>query len=95
MLDDVCPQNLALKWHAEASSAIYATPLITDLFSDGRKDIVVPAFLHNLEVGAGRFGGAGGYTVMQDTGGVLHEGCACAPAPAHVVRQLACRLPAP
>jgi hypothetical protein len=49
-LEDVCPQNIALKWHAEASSAIYATPLITDLFSDGRKDIVVPSFLHQLEV---------------------------------------------
>ena len=49
--EDECPQNIALKWHAEAASAVYATPLITDLFSDGRKDIVVPAFLHNLEVG--------------------------------------------
>ena len=48
--EDQCPQNIALKWHAEAASAVYATPLITDLFSDGRKDIVVPAFLHNLEV---------------------------------------------
>ncbi len=53
MLEDVCPQNIALRWHAEASSAVYATPLITDLFSDGRKDVVVPSFLHNLEVGAG------------------------------------------
>jgi hypothetical protein len=50
-LEDVCPQDIALKWHAEASSAIYATPLITDLFSDGRKDVVVPSFLHQLEVG--------------------------------------------
>lgn len=53
VLEDVCPQNIALRWHAEASSAVYATPLITDLFSDGRKDVVVPSFLHNLEVGAG------------------------------------------
>lgn len=51
VLEDVCPQDIALKWHAEASSAVYATPLITDLFSDGRKDVVVPAFLHALEVG--------------------------------------------
>ncbi len=50
-MEDTCSQNIALKWHAEASSAVYATPLITALFSDGRKDIVVPAFLHNLEVG--------------------------------------------
>lgn len=49
-IEDTCPQNIAVKWHAEASSAIYATPLITDLFSDGTKNIVVPAFLHNLEV---------------------------------------------
>ncbi|KAL4443840.1 hypothetical protein ABPG75_011577 [Micractinium tetrahymenae] len=56
VLEDVCPQNIALKWHAEASSAVYATPLITDLFSDGRKDVVVPSFLHNLEVFEGRDG---------------------------------------
>lgn len=49
-IEDVCPQNIALKWHAEAGSAVYATPLITDLFSDGKKDIVVPAFQHHLEV---------------------------------------------
>jgi hypothetical protein len=35
----------------ELSSSIYATPLITDLFSDGRKDIVVSSFVHYLEVG--------------------------------------------
>lgn len=52
MLEDSCPLHIALKWHAEASSAVYATPLITDLFSDGRKDVVVPSFLHNLEVRA-------------------------------------------
>lgn len=49
-LEDVCPQNIALKWHAEAGSGVYTTPLITDLFSDGKKDIVVPAFQHHLEV---------------------------------------------
>ena len=60
MLEEVCPQNIALKWHAEASAAVYATPLITDLFSDGRKDVVVPSFLHNLEVGARRAAGCWG-----------------------------------
>ena len=45
-----CPQNIALKWHTEIGSAVYATPLITDLYSDGRKDIIVPGFVHNLEV---------------------------------------------
>ena len=34
----------------EASSSIYSTPLITDLFSDGVKDIVINSFLHYLEV---------------------------------------------
>ena len=33
----------------EVSSSVYATPLITDLYSDGRKDIIVPAFVHYLE----------------------------------------------
>jgi len=72
VLEDTCPQNIALKWHAEASSAVYSTPLITDLFSDGRKDIIVPSFLHNLEVGAGgRWAGAAweaGADVGQESG---------------------------
>lgn len=29
---------------------MYATPLITDLYSDGRKDVIVPSFVHYLEV---------------------------------------------
>lgn len=45
-----CPLNVELKWMTELSSSIYATPLITDLFSDGRKDIIAPAFVHYLEV---------------------------------------------
>ena len=40
----------------QASSSVYATPLITDLFSDGRKDIVVPSFVHYLEVLEGSSG---------------------------------------
>ena len=47
---DQCPQNIELKWMTEVSSSIYATPLITDLYSDGRKDIIVPSFVHYLEV---------------------------------------------
>ena len=39
------------------SSSVYATPLITDLYSDGRKDIIVPAFVNRLEVVEG-MGGA-------------------------------------
>jgi predicted metal-binding protein len=45
-----CPQNVQLKWMAEATSSIYATPIVTDLFADGFKDIIVPSFVHNLEV---------------------------------------------
>ena len=57
--DATCPQDLGLRWHAEVGSAIHATPLITDLFSDGRKDIIIPSFLHYLEV-SGRAGRRGG-----------------------------------
>lgn len=42
--------RLDLAWMAEASSSVYATPLITDLHSDGRRDIIVPSFVHYLEV---------------------------------------------
>jgi hypothetical protein len=45
-----CEANLALKWMTEVSSSIYATPLITDLYSNGHKDIIVPSFVHRLEV---------------------------------------------
>jgi hypothetical protein len=45
-----CEQNIQLKWMAEATSSIYATPLITDLYADGFKDLIVPSFLHNVEV---------------------------------------------
>ncbi|KAK9842754.1 hypothetical protein WJX74_001858 [Apatococcus lobatus] len=51
-----CEQNVALKWTTEAGSSIYATPLITDLYSDGHKDIIVPAFVHQLEVVEGANG---------------------------------------
>lgn len=49
-----CPQNLELRWMSEVQSSVYATPLITDLFSDGQKDIVVPSFVHHLEVNLSR-----------------------------------------
>lgn len=45
-----CPLDVELKWMTEVSSSVYATPLITDLYSDGRKDIIVPSFVHYLEV---------------------------------------------
>jgi hypothetical protein len=45
-----CEQNIQLKWMVEATSSIYATPLITDLYADGFKYIIVPSFVHNVEV---------------------------------------------
>ena len=51
--DNLCPQDIELKWTAEVGSTVYATPLITDLYSDGQKEIVVPTFVHFLEVQTG------------------------------------------
>ncbi|DBA92804.1 TPA: hypothetical protein ACH3X1_002991 [Trebouxia sp. C0004] len=48
--DSLCPQNVQLKWTTEVSFSIYATPTITDLYSDAHKDIIVPAFVNQLEV---------------------------------------------
>ena len=31
LLNTQCPQNLELRWQAEVSSSIYATPLIADI----------------------------------------------------------------
>jgi len=45
-----CPLNVELSWMTEVSSSIYSTPLITDLFSDGAKEIVIPSFVHYLEI---------------------------------------------
>uniref|UniRef100_A0A5B7BQS9 DEX1 C-terminal domain-containing protein n=1 Tax=Davidia involucrata TaxID=16924 RepID=A0A5B7BQS9_DAVIN len=50
LLNTQCPQHLELRWQTEVSSSIYATPLIADINSDGKLDIVVPSFVHYLEV---------------------------------------------
>ncbi|EOY07296.1 PREDICTED: protein DEFECTIVE IN EXINE FORMATION 1 [Theobroma cacao] len=50
LLNTRCPRNLELRWQTEVSSSIYATPLIADINSDGKLDIVVPSFVHYLEV---------------------------------------------
>lgn len=52
-----CSQDLALRWHTEIESPILASPLITDLYSDGRKDIIVPGLHGSLVVLDGRSGG--------------------------------------
>nr|GEX01904.1 protein defective in exine formation 1 [Tanacetum cinerariifolium] len=50
LLNKQCPQSLELRWQTEVSSSIYATPLIADINSDGKLDVVVPSFVHYLEV---------------------------------------------
>ncbi|KAH9324109.1 hypothetical protein KI387_004287, partial [Taxus chinensis] len=50
LLNTQCPKNVELRWQAEVSSSVYATPLIADINSDGKLDIVVPSFVHYLEV---------------------------------------------
>lgn len=48
--DQICPLDVELKWMTQISSSVYATPLITDMYADGRKDIIVPGFVHYTEV---------------------------------------------
>ncbi|KAH0458800.1 hypothetical protein IEQ34_011614 [Dendrobium chrysotoxum] len=50
LLNTKCPHNLELRWQTEVSSSIYATPLIADINSDGKLEVVVPSFVHYLEV---------------------------------------------
>ncbi|KAF6175996.1 hypothetical protein GIB67_032619 [Kingdonia uniflora] len=50
LLNTQCPRNLELRWQTEVSSSIYAPPLIADINSDGKLEIVVPSFVHYLEV---------------------------------------------
>lgn len=50
LVNSKCPVNLELRWQTEVSSSVYANPLIADINSDGKLDIVVPSFVHYLEV---------------------------------------------
>lgn len=50
LLNTQCPRNLELRWQTEVSSSIYATPLIADINGDGKLEVVVPSFVHYLEV---------------------------------------------
>ena len=47
---DHCPANLRLRWMTEVSSSVYSTPVVADLFDDGHREILVPSFVHHLEV---------------------------------------------
>lgn len=53
VLDGQCDANLVLRWMTEVGSSIYATPILHDLYSDGQMDIIVPSFVHLLEVTLG------------------------------------------
>ena len=57
---DECPANLRLRWMTEVTSSVYSTPVIADLFSDGHKEIIVPSFVHYLEVLEGEDGAKAG-----------------------------------
>ncbi|XP_015056230.1 protein DEFECTIVE IN EXINE FORMATION 1-like isoform X2 [Solanum pennellii] len=50
LLNTQCPQHLELRWQTEVSSSVYASPLIADINSDGKLEVVVPSFVHYLEV---------------------------------------------
>lgn len=76
--DQICPLDVELKWMTEISSSIYATPLITDLYADGRKDIIVPGFVHYTEVlegpdGAKALGWPGFHRSTVHSSPLLHD----------------------
>uniref|UniRef100_A0A1D1ZA04 Lambda-carrageenase n=1 Tax=Anthurium amnicola TaxID=1678845 RepID=A0A1D1ZA04_9ARAE len=50
LLNSKCPRHVELRWQTEVSSSIYAAPLIADINSDGKLEVVVPSFVHYLEV---------------------------------------------
>ncbi|CAM6082341.1 unnamed protein product [Calypogeia fissa] len=50
LVNTECPQNLELRWQSEVGSSIYATPLISDINGDGKLEVVIPTFVHYLEV---------------------------------------------
>eukprot|EP00906_Rhabdomonas_costata_P030892 RCo043683 len=51
-----CHVSVDVAWSAEVGSSVYATPLITDLFGDGRKEIITPTYVHYVEVLDGETG---------------------------------------
>ena len=57
---DHCPANLRLRWMTEVSSSVYSTPVVADLFDDGHREILVPSFVHHLEVLEGDDGAKAG-----------------------------------
>lgn len=56
---ETCPDSsidLSIRWHTELSSSVHATPLITDLYNDGHKDILVPGLKQSVDLVSGRSG---------------------------------------
>ncbi|CAA7389852.1 unnamed protein product [Spirodela intermedia] len=49
LLNSKCPRHVELRWQTEVSSSVYATPLVADINSDGKLEVVVPSFVHYLE----------------------------------------------
>lgn len=40
-----CEVDVDLLWSSEAGASIYSSPVITDLFSDNKKDVVLSTFV--------------------------------------------------
>ena len=45
-----CQHNVRMLWQTEVGSSVFAPPMISDVFSDGKKEVVVPTYTHFLEV---------------------------------------------
>ena len=45
-----CEVDVDLLWTGESGASIYSTPTITDLYSDGKKDVVTATFVRFLDV---------------------------------------------
>eukprot|EP00824_Muranothrix_gubernata_P001186 TRINITY_DN113_c1_g1_i3.p1 TRINITY_DN113_c1_g1~~TRINITY_DN113_c1_g1_i3.p1 ORF type:complete len:387 (-),score=113.32 TRINITY_DN113_c1_g1_i3:10-1170(-) len=44
-----CAYDVDILWSVEAGASVYSTPIITDLYSDGTKDVVLASFNRFLE----------------------------------------------
>eukprot|EP01046_Picozoa_sp_COSAG06_P083404 COSAG06_NODE_30305_length_541_cov_0.814480_1_plen_150_part_01 len=51
-----CEVDVDLLWTKEMGASVYSSPVISDLFSDGQKDIVTATFVRYLDVLEGAHG---------------------------------------
>eukprot|EP00668_Euglena_longa_P003228 GGOE01003776.1.p1 GENE.GGOE01003776.1~~GGOE01003776.1.p1 ORF type:complete len:951 (+),score=255.61 GGOE01003776.1:33-2885(+) len=51
-----CHHSIDVAWSMEVGSSVYSTPIITDLFGDGKKEVVLSTFVHYFEVLDGETG---------------------------------------